>query len=95
MLLLGLTSLVKQGLKDKQFYNDLQNRIENDDVLFKHLISSEKKMVTLEMTKPLIEFSMKWQRENLKDEMNVQDIREIVNDLISEIRKKKSPPSNI
>jgi hypothetical protein len=95
MLLVGLTSLVKQGLKDKQFYNDLQSRIENDDVLFKHLISSERKMLTLEMTKPLIEFSMKWQRENLKDEMNLQDIREIVNDVISEIRKKKSQQPNI
>ena len=47
MLLSSLISFVKLASRDKQLYADLTHKVENDSVLVKNLISSEKEIQTL------------------------------------------------
>jgi hypothetical protein len=93
MLLFGLISFVKLAVKDRQLYLGLIRQFDTNSIL-KNLIASEKMVSTLGIAKPLIDFSIQWQKENLHEEMKLDEIKEIVNDVISELRKKKYSTTN-
>ncbi len=89
MLLTGLISFLRLATRDRQLYADLARRFENDDVLLKNLILSEKNILTMNLTKPLIDFSIQWQKTHSHDEMSIEEVKEIVHDVTLELRNKK------
>lgn len=62
MLFIGLSSFLRLAVRDKQLYSDLTKKIENEYSSLKSLILSEKKDMTLKMAKPLVDFSIQWQK---------------------------------
>jgi hypothetical protein len=85
MLLFGLFSFVKLATRDRELYIDLMRQIDANTML-KSLITSEKEIKTVSIVKPLIERSIQWQKENSQEEMKIEEIKEIVNDVVSEVR---------
>jgi hypothetical protein len=86
MLLFGLFSFVKLATRDRELYIDLMRQIDTN-VILKSLITSEKDILTVSIVRPLIERSKQWQKENSQEEMKIEEIREVVDDVVSEVRK--------
>lgn len=89
MLLTGLISFLRLATRDKQLYRDLARRIGNDDTLLKNLILSEQNILTMNLAKPLIDFSNQWQKKHSHEELSMEEIKEIVHDVTLELKNKK------
>jgi len=89
MLLIGLISFLKLANRDKQFYTDIITKLENDTLLLKNILISEKEIETSKKIKPLLDYSFQWQKEHEYKEMKVNEIKQIINDVISEFHEKK------
>lgn len=89
MLLSSLISFVKLASRDKQLYADLTHRVENDNILVKNLISSENEIQTLRLSKPLIDYSFDWQKTHSYEELSIEDVRDIIADIRTELKEKK------
>ena len=89
MLFIGLLSFLRLAVRDKQLYSDLTEKIENEYSSLRNLILSEKKDMTFKMTKPLVDFSIQWQRTHSHEELSLQEVRDIIDDIILELKKKK------
>ena len=74
--------------RDKQLYADLTHKVENDSVLVKNLISSEKEIQTLGVLKPLWDYSHQWQKTHSYDELSIEEVKEIIDDIRSELKDK-------
>jgi hypothetical protein len=90
MLFTGIISFLKLAARDKQFYTDLITRIESDISLIKNIILTEKEIELSNKIKPLIEYSNKWQKEHEYRLMKNEEVIQIIQDVISEIRQRKS-----
>lgn len=88
MLLSSLVSFVKLASRDKQLYADLTRKVENDSILVKNLISSEKEIQTLRVSKPLIDYSFQWQKTHSYEELSVDEIKDIIADIRLELKEK-------
>jgi hypothetical protein len=89
MLFTGIISFLKLAARDKEFYKDLIIRIENDISLIKNIILTEKETDISNKIKPLIEYSNKWQKEHEYRLMKNEEIIQIIQDVISEVRERK------
>ena len=89
MLLIGLVSFLKLASRDKQFYIDLTSRLENDIVLLKNIILSEKEIEVSRKIKPLMDYSLQWQKQHEFKEMKTEEVKQIIEDVISEMHKKR------
>jgi hypothetical protein len=90
MLFTGIISFLKLAARDKEFYTDLITRIESDIPLIKNIILTEKEIELSNKIKPLIEYSNKWQKEHEYRLMKNEEVIQIIQDVISEIRERKS-----
>jgi hypothetical protein len=86
---MSLISLLKLVTRDKQLYTYLTSKIEKDTQLFKNLVLSERKILTASMAKPLIDYSIQWQKDNSYDELSAQEVKEIIQNVRSELKKRK------
>jgi hypothetical protein len=89
LLLTSLVSFLKLASRDKQLYADLTRRIENDSGLLRNLVLSEKQIMTINMTKPLIDFSTQWQNTHSYEELSIEEVRDIVQDVVLQLKEKK------
>jgi hypothetical protein len=89
----GILSFIQLATKDKQFYRDLISRIETDSLLLKDILLSEKEMEVNKRTKVLMDYASEWQKKNEYKEMNLEEVKEIIGDIIFEIRKNKDTSS--
>lgn len=90
MLFTGIISFLKLAARDKEFYTDLITKIESDISLIKNIILTEKEIELSNKIKPLIEYSNKWQKEHEYRLMKNEEVIQIIQDVISEIRERKS-----
>ena len=90
MLLIGLISFLKLATRDKQFYMDIITKLENDTLLLKNILLSEKEIETSKKIKPLLEYSFQWQKEHDYKEMKMEEVKQIIEDVISEFHGKKT-----
>ena len=88
MLLSSLISFVKLASRDKQLYADLTHRVENDSILVKNLISSEKDIQTLGVFKPLLDYSAQWQKSHSYEELSLEEVKGIIEDIRVELKEK-------
>jgi hypothetical protein len=89
MLLTSLVSFLKLASRDKQLYNDLIHRVEKDSVLLRNLVFSEKRIATIEVTKPLMDFSSEWQKTHSYEELSREEVKDLINDVMLELKEKK------
>jgi hypothetical protein len=89
MLFTGVISFLKLAARDKEFYRDLIIRIESDISLIKNIVLTEKETEISNKIKPLIEYSNKWQKEHEYRLMKNEEVIQIIQDVISEVREKK------
>ncbi len=89
MLFTGIISFLKLAARDKEFYRDLIIRIERDISLVKNIILTEKEAEISNKIKPLIEYSNKWQKEHKYRLMQNEEIIQIIQDVIAEVRERK------
>jgi hypothetical protein len=89
MLFTGIISFLKLAARDKEFYRDLIIRIERDISLVKNIILTEKEREISNKIKPLIEFSDRWQKEHEYRLMKNEEVIQIIQDVISEVRERK------
>ena len=82
MLLIGLISFLKLATRDKQFYMDIITKLENDTILLKNILLSEKEIETSKKIKPLLEYSFQWQKEHGYKEMKIEEVKQIIEDVI-------------
>ena len=90
MLFTGITSFLKLAARDKEFYADLLTRIESDIALIKNIIVTDKEIKLSNKIKPLIEYSSKWQKEHEYRLMKNEEVIQIIQDVISEVRERKN-----
>lgn len=90
MLFTGITSFLKLAARDNEFYKDLITRIESDISLIKNIILTEKEIELSGRIKPLIEYSNKWQKEHEHGLMKNEEVIQIIQDALSEIRERKN-----
>ena len=90
MLFTGIISFLKLAARDKEFYRDLIIRIERDISLVKNIILTEKETEISNKIKPLIEFSDRWQKEHEYRLMKNEEVIQIIQDVISEVRERKN-----
>lgn len=90
MLLTSLVSFLKIASRDRQLHADLSRKIENDSVLLRNLLLSEKQISTINITKPLIDFSTQWQNTHPYEELSMEEVKEIVRDVVSELKERKT-----
>jgi hypothetical protein len=81
MLFTGIISFLKLAARDKEFYRDIS--------LVKNIILTEKEMEISNKIKPLIEFSDRWQKEHEYRLMKNEEVIQIIQDVISEVRERK------
>ncbi len=89
MLFIGIISFLKLAARDKEFYRDLIIRIESDISLIKNIVLTEKETEISNKIKPLIEYSNTWQKEHEYRPMKNEEVIQIIQDVISEVREKK------
>ncbi len=89
MLFTGIISFLKLVARDKEFYRDLIIRIESDISLIKNIVLTEKETEISNKIKPLIEYSNTWQKEHEYRPMKNEEVIQIIQDVISEVREKK------
>ena len=89
MLFTGIISFLKLAARDKEFYRDLILRIERDISLVKNIIITEKETEISNKIKPLIEYSNKWQKEHKYRLMQNEEVIQIIQDVIAEVRERK------
>ena len=94
MLFNGIISFLKLAVRDKEFYVDLITRLESDTELLKNIIVSEKEMELAKKIKPLMDYSHQWQKEHEYGSMKSDEIKQIIEDVISEYRERKIPSSS-
>jgi hypothetical protein len=87
LLFIGIISFLKIATRDKQLYKDLTFHVENDSELLKNIIISEKEIETSKKIKPLMDYSLRWQKEQGYEEMKLEEMHQIINDVISEFHK--------
>jgi hypothetical protein len=87
MVYLGIYSSAHLAARDKNLRRDLREKVENNVMLLKSIASSQDYIDTEKNVKQLMNLSTQWQEENEQHEMTQEEIKEIVKDVIVEIRK--------
>jgi hypothetical protein len=90
MLFTGILSFLRLAARDKEFYKDLLTTLANDTSLIKNIILTEKEIELSLKIKPLIEYSNKWQKEHEYRLMKNEEVLQIIQDVITEVRERKN-----
>lgn len=89
MVFVGIYNAAKLTARDKKLRKDLRSKIENNMMLLKSIASSQDNIDTEKNVKQLMTLSTQWQAENEQHDMTQEEIREVVKDVISELRNSK------
>lgn len=89
---LGIYSAANLTARDKKLRGDLREKVENNMMLLKSIATSQSSIDTEKNVKHLMNLTTQWQDENDQREMTQEEIREVVNEVISELKisKKRS-----
>jgi hypothetical protein len=92
MVYAGIYNTAVITARDKKLRGDLHENIESNMKLLRSIASSQDRLDIEKSVKQLMTLSTQWQQENEEHNMSQKDIREIVNEVISEVRasQKKS-----
>jgi hypothetical protein len=86
MVYAGIYNTAVIAARDKKLRRDLQENVENNMKLMRSIASSQDRLEIEKNVKELMTLSTQWQEENDEDNMSEQDISEVVNEVISEIK---------
>ena len=87
MVCLGVYSAASFTARDKKLRRDLREKVENNMMLLKSIASSQDQIDIEKKVKQLTKLSTQWQEENDQRDMTQEEVREIVEVVISEIEK--------
>ena len=88
MVYVGIYNTAVLVARDKKFRRDLREKVQNNMKLLRSIASSQDSLQTEKNVQALMTLSKSLQKENEHQELTQNEIREIVNDVISELRKK-------
>jgi len=88
LLLAGFLSFIRLASIDRKVYDDLVKKIETDMVI-RNIIFSEREIETMNTVKPLIDLANKWEKEHEHLEIKIDDVKDTINQVISELREDK------
>jgi len=95
LLLIGIYSSATIAARDIKLRKYLYEKVENDMTLLNNIAYAENETEIEKNVKSLINYSSKWQENNIAREMNQQEIKEIVYDVISRVRENTSRDDSI
>src|SRR5687768_1817782 len=87
LLLVGIYSIVTIAARDIKLRKYLNKKVSNDTILLNNIAYAENENEIQKNVKSLMDYSSQWQQNNRQHELNQQEIKEIVNDVISEIKE--------
>jgi hypothetical protein len=87
LLLVGIYSSAIIAARDIRLRKYLSKKVENDTTLLNNIAYSESESEIQKNVKSLLNYSSKWQQENIQLEMNQQEIKEIIDDVIYEVKE--------
>src|ERR671913_76775 len=87
LLLVGIYSSATIAARDITLRKYLNKKVENDTTLLNNIAFSENENEIQKNVKSLMTYSSQWQQNNIQHELNQQEIKEIVNDVISEVKE--------
>ena len=87
LLLVGIYSSATIAARDITLRKYLNKKVENDITLLNNIAYSENENEIQKHVKSLMNYSSQWQQNNAQHELNQQEIKEIVNDVISEVKE--------
>ena len=87
LLLVGIYSSATIAAQDIVLRKYLSKKVENDTTLLNNIAYSENENEIQKNVKSLMNYLSQWQQNNIRHEMNQQEIKEIVNDVISEVKE--------
>jgi len=87
LLLVGIYSIATIAARDITLRKYLNKKVENDITLLNNIAFSENESEIQKNVKSLLYYSSQWQENNTRQEMNQQEIKEIVDDVISEVKE--------
>ena len=86
LLLVGIYSSATIAARDITLRKYLNKKVENDTALLNNIAYAENENEIQKNVKSLMNYSSQWQENNNRLEMNQQEIKEIVDDVISEVK---------
>jgi hypothetical protein len=89
LLLFGIYSSATIAARDITLRKYLNKKVEKDTSLLMDIAFSEKESEIEKHVKSLLSYSAQWQESNMHEEMSQQEIKEIIDDVMSEIKENK------
>ena len=86
LLLVGIYSSATIAARDITLRKYLNKKVENDTTLLNNIAYAENENEIQKNVKSLMDYSSQWQENNKQHELNQQEIKEIVNDVLSEVK---------
>ena len=89
LLLVGIYSSATIVARDIMLRKYLSKKVENDTTLLNNIAYAENENEIEKNVKSLMNYSSQWQHENiqLEEEINQQEIKEIIDDLMYEVKE--------
>jgi hypothetical protein len=87
LLLVGIYSSATIVARDITLRKYLSKKVENDTTLLNNIAYAENESEIEKNVKSLINYSSQWQQENIQLEMNQQEIKEIIDYVIYEVKE--------
>jgi hypothetical protein len=87
LLLVGIYSIATIAARDITLRKYLSKKVENDTTLLTNIAYSESESEIQKNVKSLMDYSSQWQQNNIQHELNQQEIKEIVHDVISAVKE--------
>ena len=95
LLLVGIYSSATIAARDITLRKYLFKKVENDTALLNNIAYAENEIEIQKNVKSLITYSSQWQQENIQLEMNQQELKGLINDVISEVKEKTNKNGKI
>lgn len=89
MVYLGIYATANLTSRDNRLRGDLREKVERNMMLLKSIASSQSSIETEKNVKQLMNLTTQWQDENDQRQMTQEEIREVVNEVISELKTNK------
>jgi len=89
MVYVGIYNTAAVTARDKKFRRELREKVENNMKLLRSIASSQDRLEIEKNVKHLMTLSTQLQKENEQQDLTQNEIREIVNDIILELKKKQ------
>jgi hypothetical protein len=87
LLLVGIYSIATIAARDITLRKYLSKKVENDTTLLTNIAYSESESEIQKNVKSLMDYSSQWQQNNIQHELNQQEVKEIVHDVISAVKE--------